>query len=175
MAAPTDFNLQTLRGRTFEGFVQFNDLTTSTVWYRMKERQTMSFSMVFDRARHYSDDGSLAVDPAGISHSFTMNLKLTSDLFDSVFSSSSSKETLSYWIYQNTINSPISITFVTSFETLSGPSGSSSEDTVNLKFVLDPNTFTPSLGASGGSPEIIVGGIVTSITSAVRDSTSTQT
>ncbi len=173
MVAPTPFNLQSLHGRTFQGFVQFQEPSGSE-WFRMKERQQMTFTMRFDRAPHYSDAGILAVDPAGISHSFTMDLKLTSDLFDDVFSASSDKETLSYWIYQNTIHAPIEVIFVTSFEMLLGPSGATTEKNINLKFVLDPNTFTPSLGASGGAPSITVGGIVLSITSAIRATTTEQ-
>ena len=63
MVAPTNFNLQTLRGKAFQGFVQFQ-IPTDVVppsgvgtWYRLKERQTMQFSMQFPRATHYSDDG----------------------------------------------------------------------------------------------------------------------
>ena len=88
MVAPTNFNLQTLRGRAFQGFVQFQIPTDVTppsgvgTWYRLKERQTMQFSMNFPRATHYSDDGTLAVDPSGQNHSFQMAIKLTSDMFD---------------------------------------------------------------------------------------------
>ncbi len=173
MVAPTNFNLQALHGRTFQGFVQFQ-IPDGSVWYRMKERQQMTFNIRFDRAPHYNDAGLKANDPAGFSHSFTMDLKVTSDLFDDIFSASSDKQTLSYWIFQNTINEPITVIFVTSMEMLLGPSGSTDEDTVNIKFVLDPTTFSPSMGASGGAPSITVSGDVLSITSAVRDSTSEQ-
>jgi hypothetical protein len=180
MVAPTPINLVALHGRTFEGFVQFQEPNSdqspseippvegATTWFRLKERQTMSFNMRFDRVPHYSDDGQKAVDPSGSSHSFQMDIKITSDMFDSVFSESSDKETLSYWIYRNTINKPIQVIFVTSFGMLEGPSGTPTQDTVNLKFVLDPSTFTPSLGATGGSPSIAVSGTVLSITSALR-------
>jgi len=173
MVAPTDFNLQNLHGRTFEGFVQFQVPNGST-WYRMKERQTMSFQIRYNRAEHYSDDGQKAVDPTGHSHSFSMTIKLTSDLFDSVFSASSDPQTLSYWIYKNEIYEPIQVIFVTSMPTLSGPVGSTSENDVNLKFVLDPSGFSTGLGASGGSPEITVTGTVLSITSALRSTTTDQ-
>lgn len=134
----------------------------------------MTFNIKYNRAPHYNDAGLLALDPAGLAHNFTMTLKLTSDLFDNVFSASSDKQTLSYWIFQNSINEPIEVIFVTSFDTLSGPSGSATEDKVNIKFVLDPSGFTPSLGASGGVPEIIVSGQVKSITSALRSTTNEQ-
>lgn len=173
MVAPTDFNLVALHGQAFKGFVQFQ-IPDGSVWYRMKERQTMTFTMKYNRVPHYSDSGELVLDPAGISHNFTMNLKITSDLFDNVFSASSDKQTLSYWIYQNEINEPIEVIFVTSFDTLAGPSGSPTEDKVNIKFVLDPSEFRPSLGASGGAPEIVVSGQVTSITSALRSTTNEQ-
>jgi hypothetical protein len=173
MVAPTNFNLQSLHGHTFKGFVQFQEPDGST-WFRLKERQSMTFNMRFDRVKHYTDDGILAVDPSGISHNFTMNIKLTSDIFDNTFSSASDKETLSYWIYKGTVHEPVEVIFVTSFETLSGPSGFTTENTVNLKFVLDPSNFAPSMGASGGSPEIVVSGIVLSITDASRSTTSEQ-
>jgi len=180
MTAPTDFNLQSLHGRSFEGFVQFQIPTTAIppsgagVWYRMKERQTMSFKMQFDRATHYDDAGLKAVDPSGFNHSFSMDIKLTSDLFDSVFSESSDKQTLSYWIYRNTINQPIQVIFVTSFTMLTGPSGSTTQKNINLKFVLDPSSFSTSLGSSGGSPTLSVSGTVISITSALRSTTTDQ-
>lgn len=174
MVAPTDFNLQSLRGRNFEGFVQFQDPTNpSGTWYRMKERQSMSFDMRFNRAEHYSDDGQKAVDPAGHSHGFRMTIKLTSDLFDSVFSDSSDPQTLSYWIHKNQQYQPIQVIFVTSISTLSGPAGSTSENDINLKFVLDPSDFSTGQG-TGGSPEITISGTVLSITSVLRSTTTDQ-
>jgi hypothetical protein len=177
----TDINLQTLRGRTFEGFVQFQIPTTtipptgSGTWYRLKERQTMQIQMQFPRATHYSDDGLLAVDPAGQNHSFQMSIKLTSDMFDNVFSEASDKKTLSYWIYRNKIHQPIQAIFVTSFSTLSGPAGADVlKNDVNIKFVLDPNSFSTGLQANGGSPELSVSGAVISITSALRSTTTSQ-
>lgn len=180
MVAPTNFNLQTLRGRTFEGFVQFQIPTTTIpptgtgTWFRMKERQTMSFKLQYNRSEHYDDAGIKAVDPAGHAHSFTMDIKLTSDLFDNVFSESSDKQTLSYWIFRNSTNQPIQVLFVTSFAMLTGPAGSTTESNINLKFVLDPSTFTPSTGATGGSPSITVSGTVVSITNALRATTTDQ-
>ena len=180
MVLPTDFNLQSLHGRSFEGFVQFQIPTTAIppsgvgVWFRMKERQTMSFKMQFLRVEHYDDAGLKAIDPAGHAHSFTMDLKLTADLFDNEFSETSDKKTLSYWIYRNTINQPIQVIFVTSFQMLDGPTGDESNDVINLKFVLDPSTFSTGLGASGGAPNLTVSGTVVSITSAERDITSEQ-
>jgi hypothetical protein len=186
MVAPTNFNLQNLHGRMFEGFVQFQQpnadqspseippVEGATTWFRMKERQTMTFKMQFDRATHYDDAGLKALDPAGHSHSFSMDLKLTSDLFDNVFSESSDKQTLSYWIYRNTTNQPIEIIFVTSFTMLEGPAGSTTENDINLKFVLDPSTFSTGLGPTGGAPSINVSGVVTSITDALRATTTDQ-
>lgn len=173
MVAPTPINLASIHGHTFKGFVQFQ-IPNGSLWYRLKERQSMSFAMNFNRANHYSDDGTLVIDPAGQNHTFQMTIKITSDMFDTVFSASSDKKTLSYWIYQNTILSPIDIIFVTSFENLAGSSPYDTSRFVNLKFVLDPSSFTSSLGASGGSPEMIVSGAVKSITSATRSTTSDQ-
>lgn len=174
MVAPTDLNLRTLRGTTFLGFVQFQE-PSGSVWYRLKERQTLNVTFKFNRAQHYDDAGALALDPAGISHSFSMVLKVTSDIFDDVFSSASDKQTLSYWIFQNSINAPIDVIFVTSMQMLAGPAGDTTRDVVNLKFTLNPDTFGPiTYSATGGSHEITVSGIVTSITEAIRDTTEEQ-
>ena len=181
MVAPTSLNLDTLRGRAFQGFVQFQ-IPSATIpptgtgtWYRLKERQTMSLRWQFNRIEHYSDDGSKFVDPSGHSHSFTMNIKLTSDMIDSVFSESSDKETLSYWIYRNTIHQPIQIIFVTTFGMTAGASPPyDTEDTINLKFILDPNTFVFSQPNNGGSPEVTVSGTVLSVTNALRATTGDQ-
>ena len=173
MVAPTDLNLETLHGRTFKGFVQFQE-PDGSVWYRMKERQDLTFNMSYSRTPHYTDEGQKVLDPSGHNHQFRMDIKVTSDMFDNVFSASSDKETLSYWIFQNEINEPIEVIFVTSMEMLSGPAGSTSEDTVNIKFVLDPAGFATGLGSSGGAPSITVTGEVLSITSALRSTTSEQ-
>lgn len=181
MVLPTDLNLSTLRGTTFKGFVQFQEPTAtipptgSGTWFRMKERQTLNVTFKFNRAQHYDDTGTLSLDPAGIAHSFSMVLKVTSDIFDNVFTDASDKKTLSWWIFKNTQNEPIEIIFVTSMEMLDGPSGSSSEKFVNLKFTLNPDTFGPiTYSASGGSHEITVSGIITSISEAIRDTTVQQ-
>lgn len=176
----TNLNESNFHGHTFKGFVQFQNTTDATpavatgLWYRLKERQNMSFNMNFNRSNHYADDGTLVLDPSGHSHSFNMTIKLTSDMFDNVFSVNSSKKTLSYWIYQNTVNNPIEIIFVTSFDTLTGPTSNPNENSVNIKFVLDPSSFSTGLSSNGGSPEISISGAVKSITTAVRHSTKDQ-
>lgn len=178
-----NLNTDNLHGRTFKGFVQFQVPDGST-WYRLKERQNMSFNISYQRVIHYTDDGRKVSDPSGSNHTFQMTIKLTSDMFDNtpwtytgaILNSGLAidKETLSYWIYKNELNEPIEVIFVTSFEMLSGPSGATSENDINLKFRLDPHTFSTGLGSSGGSPEITVSGIVLSITSALRSNTSDQ-
>ena len=77
---------------TFQGFVQFQIPTDVTppsgvgTWYRLKERQTIAhLAMTFPRAPHYSDDGTLAVDPSGQTIILSnVTIKLTSDMFDDV-------------------------------------------------------------------------------------------
>lgn len=191
MVAPTDLFTSALRAQAFKGFVQFQEPDGST-WYRLKERQTMNLNLRYNRVEHYTDDGKKFVDPAGTSHGFTMNIKMTSDMFDDqVWTDDNEnsgsgdgyvddditgweKQSLSYWIYKNEINDPIEIVFVTSFPTKIGPAGDTGDDKINLKFVLDPNTFTPTLGASGGVPEISISGIVLRVTDAIRSSTTEQ-
>ena len=185
MVAPSDFNEQIYRGKAFEGFVQFQ-IPDGTLWYRMKERQSMSLTMNYQRTQHYSDSGQKAVDPSGFSHTFTMDIKLTSDMFSTtawtytagvlgkdVSFSSADKKTLSYWLYKNEINQPIDMIFVTSFPTLTAPSPSTNDD-VNIKIHMDPNIFSTGLSASGGVPELRIQGDVLSITHAVRSTTTEQ-
>ena len=50
----------------------------------------------------------------------------------------------------------------------------SSNNDVNIKFVLDPNVFSTSLSANGGSPELSVSGAVISITSALKSNGTDQ-
>jgi len=180
MVEPTDFNLRTLRGTTFKGFVQFQKPGTND-FFRLKERQTLQVTFRFNRAQHYDDQGFLALDSAGISHSFNMVLKVTSDLFDDSFetvspiSSAMDKKTISFWIAKNQVNEPLEIIFVTSMEMLDGPQGEESEKFINLKFTLVPDTFGPiTYGATGGSHDITISGIITSISEAIRDTTIEQ-
>ena len=170
MVAPTNFNLQAYRGRTFKGFVQFQ-IPDGSTWYRLKERQDFSFSLGFNRAPHYDDAGKLALDPSGINHSFNLNVKLTSYMFDTSFSSSADKKTITYWMKKSQDNEPIEIVFVTSFQALDSPD---SKDYINLKFRLMPNTFSSGLGASGGSPTLTIGGNILEITDAIRTTTNEQ-
>lgn len=179
MVAPTDINTSDLRGRTFKGFVQFQ-IPDGSTWYRLKERQTMQFSMSWTRAVHYTDDGQKVVDPSGHNHQFRMSIKVTSDMFDDhVWTSTNGvvdenqdasfdKKTLSYWMYKNEIHEPIEVIFVTTMEMLTGPAGDTLDDTVNLKFRLDPANFTTGLSSSDGSPSIEISGTVLSIQNALR-------
>jgi hypothetical protein len=183
MVAPTELNLQTLRGRTFRGFVQFQ-IPDGSTWYRLKERQNFSFSSVYSRAQHYSDDGRLALDPSGRQSTFSLTIKLTSDMFDDVTWTYTNnkldsnlnidKQTLSYWLYKNELLDPVEIVFVGSLETLSGPTGNVTDKNINIKFKCNPNSFTMGLGANGGSPEMTITGNVLEITNAVRANTTEQ-
>ncbi|KKM74816.1 hypothetical protein LCGC14_1396610, partial [marine sediment metagenome] len=107
----------------------------------MKERQTMTFKMQFNRQEHYDDAGLKALDPAGHSHSFTMDIKVTSDLFDNEFTDTSEKQGLGWWIYRNTVNQPIQVLFVTSMKMLTGPAGFTTEDTVAVDDSISMRVF----------------------------------
>ena len=169
MVAPTDFNLQALRARTFKGFVQFQDPSDPGVFLRMKERQEMRLDILFNRETHYSDAGKKAVDPMGFNHTFSINLKLTADMFDDDFSASSDQKTLSYWIFKNTIYEPIEVIFITTIEALSGPVGDTGDKFIHLKFVLDPNHFGPiTFGSTGGSVNMAVSGDILEINTVER-------
>jgi len=173
MVVATDINLQGLRTEAFKGFVQF--LSGST-WYRLKERQNLRVTFNFLREGHYTDDGVKVNTSAGISHSFVLTLKITSDMFTTSFGSGySGQQIVSEWVYQNTKNTPQSITFVTTLTALAGPSGASTEKYIHLKFVLDPSTFGPiTFNPNGGTNEITISGEVLSITSLIRSATKDQ-
>jgi hypothetical protein len=185
MVAPTNFNEQVYRGKAFEGFLQFQ-IPDGSTWYRLKERQAVAFTFNYSRATHYSDSGQKALDPSGFSHSFSMTIKLTSDMFcdrawtytngvldKTVAFTSAEKNTISYWLYKNEIYDPIEMVFVTSFPTLSAPAPTTKDD-VNIKIHMDPNTFATGISASGGSPELTITGDVLSVTHAVRSTTTEQ-
>lgn len=183
MVLPTNLNEDQFHGRTFKGYVQFQE-PDGSVWFRMKERQAMTFNMSYTMADHYTDDGRKIQDPAGHNHTFSMPIKVTSDMFDDTTWTYTNgildddlvidKETLSYWIYKLEINKPIIIIFVVSMEMLTGPSGSSTSKNINFKFRLQPSSFGTGLGNAGGAPTITVGGTVLSITSALRSTTTEQ-
>ena len=178
MVAPTDFNEVAKRGTTFKGFVQFQD-PAGAVWFRLKERQNLSLTFKFNRAPHYDDAGLLALDPAGINHSFSMTLKVTSDLFDTVYDTTSpitgDEKTISYWIAKNAVHEPLDVIFVTSMQMLEDPAGGQTTPFINMKFVLSPDTFGPiTYGSSGGSHDISISGIEKSITEVIRDTTTDQ-
>mgnify|MGYP003336795977 CR=1 FL=1 len=163
----TDFNLPDYRAQVWKGFVQFQD--GSSNWWRLKEKQSMSTSFAFERTPHYSDTGRKYLDPSGYTHRFSMTLKLTADMFENVTNSApTNTATISYWIYKNSINQPVEMVFVNTFETLSAPS---SEKYIHFKFKLDPNVFGPiTLNNQTGSPEITISGEITEIVTATRES-----
>ncbi|KKK55935.1 hypothetical protein LCGC14_3069580 [marine sediment metagenome] len=167
----TNFNLETLRARTFKGFVQFEDPGTPGAFFRLKERQVMTTLLDYLLDGHYNDDGTKLLDPAGHNHRFNMNLKMTLDLADDVFSAASDQETLSYWIFQLEQKSPLIISFATIAET----EGNITGDThVQLLFNLVPSTFGPTVyGAQGGSIDMAISGEIISITSLTRESAAT--
>lgn len=170
----TDFNTVANRTRTFEGFLQFQDPGVGTSYFRLKERQSMNITFNFNREGHYSDDGIKVLDPAGHSHSFSTTLKQTVDLYDTVFSNSSTENTLSYWIYKSAAagtnigdQQPVEAVFVSTQRVQGGG------DYIHWKFTLSPQTFTTGLGASGGTDEITINGEVISIESVVRSASAT--
>jgi len=104
-----------------------------------------------------------------------MGLKVTSDMFDDSFDGvSMDKKTISYWLYKSSIHEPIELVFVTSMKMFVGPSGATDEDTINLKFILDPHQFETGLAGNGGSPEMKISGQILSVSEVIRDTTSVQ-
>ncbi len=166
-----NFNLDSLRAQTFKGYVQFEDPGTPGTFYRLKDRQVMTTLLDYILDGHYNDDGAKSLDPAGHNHRFSMNLKMTLDLADDVFSSVSDRQTLSYWIFQLEQHTPLTISFATIAET----EGNLGGDThVQLLFNLVPSTFGPTVyGSQGGSIEMTVGGEIIAVTSLTRENSST--
>jgi hypothetical protein len=166
----TDFNLQDLRTRAFKGFVQFQDPDNSSIFLRLKERQTMSVTFNFSREPHYNDAGIKVLDPSGHNHTFTTVLKVTSDLLDDQYDKNdpdtgADQKTLSYWILKNELYEPIQIIFVVTLEARDG-------QFLHFKYTLEPQTFGPvTLGASGGTSNITVSGEVIAIEEIIRTDT----
>lgn len=170
MVVPTNFNLQNLRTRAFKGFVQFQEPDNPSVFLRLKERQTTNVTFSFSRAPHYSDSGIKVLDPSGHDHSFSMVLKVTSDLLDDQYDTNDTetgadKKTLSYWILKNEVYDPIQIIFVTTLEARDG-------SFLHFKYTLEPQTFGPvTIGSSGGTSDITVTGEVIAIEEIIKTGT----
>ncbi len=166
----TDFNLQNLRTRAFKGFIQFQDPDNSSIFLRLKERQTMNVTFSFSRDPHYNDSGIKVLDPSGHNHSFDTTLKVTSDLLDDQYNkvnpdAGADQKTLSFWILKNELYEPIQIIFVTTLEARDG-------QFLHFKYTLEPMNFGPvTLGASGGTSNIGVSGEVIAIEEIIKTST----
>lgn len=183
----TDKNTQSTRSRRFKGYLQFQDVASDSsvstnAYYRMKERQNLTVNFRFLRDGHYSDDGVKVLDPNGYEHTFSVTIKLTADMMDSVYSNSSDKNTLSYWIYKSAANGvnigdldPVQIVFVTTMEALTGPSGSTTSKYLHWKFILDPQTYQFGFNENSGTDEVTIGGEVISIQDVKRSTTKTPT
>jgi hypothetical protein len=177
MVIPIDFNLQNLRTRAFQGFVQFQNPGNANEFLRLKERQTVDVTFSFGRDPHYNDAGLKALDPSGHDHNFRMRLKLTSDLIDNQYNktdpdTTAEQQTVSYWILKNELYEPIQIIFVTTLQARSGPSSDPDEKFLQFKFTLDPQIFGPiTIGATGGTSNIDVSGEVIAIEEIIRTTT----
>jgi len=185
-----DFNLQNLRTRTFKGFVQFQSPDGgNTAYYRLKERQSVRIDFRFNYDTHYTDAGQKVLDPSGYNHTFAMDLKTTSDLFDDAWLDSDAAtagltstptvppttsggtadmawQSLSYWIARGNANEPMEITFVATLKAMEDPAGNSGATAtkwIHMKFVLQPNSFGPITYGQGGSNEIGISGDILSI------------
>ncbi len=165
----TDFNKADYRTRVIKGFVQFQDLGSPTQWWRLQEKQTLTTSFRFERAAHYSDNGRKFLDPSGYTHNFSITIKLTADMFENVTNSApTAVNTISYWIYKNTINDPIELVFVSTFEAVTAPTGS--EKYIHFKYKLDPSNFGPiTHNNQTGVNEITINGEITEIVTATRE------
>ena len=181
----SNFNEAVDRTQTYKGIVEFIDPNTSPpneAHFRLKERQSLQVTYRFLRETHYNDEGIKNIDWAGYDHTFSLTIKMTSDMFDNVSSftgtgGSSDGTTLTFWLEQNMPpnNIALEIKFISSSEALSGPTGSETEKFLDQIFQLVPHTFGPvTLNRGTGTQEITVIGEVISITKIIRSAT-TQT
>lgn len=178
-------NQQSLRTRRFKGYLQFQETgnTGSDQYYRLKERQNLTVNFGFLRSEHYSDDGVKVLDPNGYRHTFSVTLKMTSDMFASAYGAGqTASNTLSYWIYKSAANgtniddlNPVELVFIATFEALAGPSGSTTQKYIHWKFVLDPQTFSLGFNVNSGTDEVTIGGEVISIQEIKRSATKSPT
>ena len=162
-----DFNEAANRGRTYEGFVQFEEPGGPDT-FRLKEKQTLTTTYHFVRETHYDDTGVKNIDWAGYEHSFTLLLKLTADMFDTVDPPTDTK-TISYWIDQNMPpnNNPLKIIFIATATTLA-----TSHKFVRQKFTMVPHTFGPfTWNRNSGTNEITILGEIISIDFVQRTAT----
>ena len=178
-----DWNDPNFRTRRYKGYVQFNDPSSSSDWYRLKEKQSVSLSLSFSLSTHYDDAGMKFLDPQGHTHTFSTTIKLTSDMiddatadWDSSASSAKTSETssLSYWIEKLQRYEPVLMTFVSTSVALSGPTNApqasqASEKYVKMKFKMQPTTFAFDLDSTAQSVQIQ--GTVTDIVHIKRTAT----
>lgn len=175
----TNLNLDSLRAQQVKGFVQFQDPQTAGQYWRLKDRQSMSIGYNFNRVEHYQDDGTKARDWSGYNHTFSMKIKVTSDMISPNYPPTNfnspyfDQNTLSYWIYQNSPDpannhapTPISLTFVATQLALSGPANLANNKWILHTFVLDPTNFSDiEWNTTNGTYEITIGGEIISISS----------
>lgn len=148
------------RGKTFEGFVQFEDPGAGTDTLRLKERQQMAITYRFLRETHFDDAGVKTIDWAGYDHQFQLTIKLTADMFDTI-DTPTLTTSISYWIDQNMPpnNNPIQIVFIATATT-----DASSNRFIRQKFTLIPHTFGPiTWNRNSGTNEITISGEIIAI------------
>ena len=154
-----DTNEAVNRGKTFRGFVQFEDPGSADT-LRFKERQVLQIGYSFTRETHYNDEGIKNIDWAGYNHDFNLTIKLTADMFDTV-DPPTDTTTISYWIDQNMPpnNNPIQIVFIATATT-----DAASNRFIRQKFTLVPHTFGPiTWNRASGTNEITIRGEILSI------------
>ena len=171
-----DWNAPAFRTRKFKGYIQFSNPASTSDLYRLKERQSLSVTFSYNLTTHYDDAGMKFLDPAGLQHTFSTSIKLTSDMVDDAtadWDSSSSVKTsegssLSYWIERLQRYEPVLMTFITTSEALSGPTvapeaSQGDEKMIKIKFTGQPPSFAFDLGGDV-APTVGIQGSITDIT-----------
>jgi|TARA_B110001454_G_scaffold177098_1_gene169451 hypothetical protein len=173
--AVSNFNIASLRARRFKGFLQFQDPENVTDYLRLKERQNLTVSFQWNKAEHYSDDGTKVFDPNGYNHSFNITMKTSSDLFGTDYSgidltdaSTYDGKTLSYWIKKSQNYENVEIVFVATIEA----EGSNSDKFIHIKFTGEIEAITPiTLPTGGATSETTISGQIKEITEVKKTTT----
>lgn len=165
MAVPTDFNTIGNISRTLKGYFTIKD---GSIKYRYKLLQDVITTTVSDFEKFYSDDGEKSLLSIGDSSTFSLRVKKTADLWDTV-NSLSTTQVRTIGFYQNAIINDRLIPEA-EFE------GVSETDAGTNRFIVI--TFTAFItgiedtrNPETGAPEVVISGEIKSLIESKRQLT----
>lgn len=159
-----DFNVIGEISRTYKGYFTITDGINK---YRYKELQEITISTISDFEKFYSDDGVKALLSIGDSSTFSLRVKKTADLWDTV-SATTTTQVRTIGFYQERI---INDRLVPEAEF----EGVNETDAASNKFIVTTfNAFITNIedtrNPSTGVPEVVISGEIKSLTKSERDS-----